>query len=346
MMPHTDSTNEDAWAYLRRITGPALAVAPRDYLANIRANLEADGVSAAVARRDTPALFGFLLGVAQFQGISDRNAAAFARRHGLVTWRDIAEALDARPSCRRLRAYWSFEGCGYRKSAGTCAEPSHIARCPLPQHPARKGSLIQAAYALFFFIRDVSGGDLIGWIDHRLAEADPGVGSPHRAAIMGSALLEPLTNIHGIGEKVWSLALADLLLAADPARERWVTTGAGMVVVDTLLHNHLHRTGILRRFSAGHRYGPDCYAPDGCASIISGLAERIDAREFNPEFPACFPRWVQLAVWRFCSTLELNICNGNLIEDCDRCRNARCPVYSECERLVVRAAQTTPSARL
>ncbi len=113
---------------------------------------------------------------------------------------------------------------------------------------------------------------------------------------MGAALIGPLTHIYGFGSKIWSLALADLLLAADPNRERWITTGAGMIVIDTLLHHHLHRTGTLRRFHAEHPYGPSCYAPNGCADILRGLAARIDAREFNPAFPACFPRFVQFAI--------------------------------------------------
>src|SRR5215218_3991107 len=122
---------------------------------------------------------------------------------------------------------------------------------------------------------------------------------------MGEALLEPLGHIYGIGSKVWSMALADLLLGADPGRERWVTTGASMVVIDTLLHNHLHRTGTLRRFGAEHPYGARCYAEGGCADIVRDLARRIDAREFNPDFPvrpdgACHQ-------WRKVPSRELSI---------------------------------------
>jgi hypothetical protein len=94
------------------------------------------------------------------------------------------------------------------------------------------------------------------------------------------------------------MALADLLLGTDPSRDRWVTIGASMVVIDGRMHNHPHRTGILRRFGAEHQYGARCYALGGCADIIRGLARRIDAREFNPDFPACFPRFVQSAIWR------------------------------------------------
>jgi hypothetical protein len=207
--------------------------------------------------------------------------------------------------------------------------------CSLPRHPARKGSLIQAAYALHLFVRDICGDDLIGWMDRRLAEADPGPRAPDRGQRMGAALLEPLGHIYGIGSKVWSMALADLLLGADPARERWVATGAAMVVIDTLMHNHLHRTGTLRRFGAEHPYGARCYAPGGCADIIRDLAQRVDAREFNPTFPACFPRVVQFAVWRLCSTSELDVCNGNRIDDRGRCKNACCLVFPNCDRVAL-----------
>ena len=321
------------WAFVERVTEPALALAPRDYLDNIRSNLVADKIPDAVARRNTPVIFNWLVGVSQFQGISDANAAAYAHKHGLASWDEIASALYGNPTCPRLGSYWQFEGCRYRKAKHTCAEPQHLGSCPLPTHPARKGALIIAAYALALFVRDICSGDLIGWVDQRLAEADAGLDAPDRAVRMGAALLEPLRQIYGIGEKVWSMALADLLLGADPQRERWVSTGASMVVIDTLMHNYLHRTGILRRFEAEHPYGPRCYAPGGCSTIIRGLADRIDARAFNPAFPACFPRFVQSAIYRFCSTSNLNICNGNVIDDRQRCRNVRCPVFSECGRI-------------
>jgi hypothetical protein len=184
-------------------------------------------------------------------------------------------------------------------------------------------------------VRDICEDDLVGWIDQRLAAADPGTEAPDRGKQTGAALLEPLGRIYGIGSKVWSMALADLLLGADPGRERWVATGAAMVVIDTLMHNHLHRTGTLRRFGAEHPYGARCYAAGGCADLIRGLAERIDARAFNPDFPACFPRFVQFAVWRLCSTSELDVCNGNRIDDRGPCRNDVCPAFAACDRVAL-----------
>jgi hypothetical protein len=104
------------------------------------------------------------------------------------------------------------------------------------------------------------------------------------------ALLEPLLNVHGVAEKVLSMALADLLLGADPDRERWVATGAGMIAIDTLVHNWLHRTGILRASRGRAPLRTGCYGSGGCADIIAKAAADIDARVYCPEGPAHFPR--------------------------------------------------------
>lgn len=324
------------WQHFEAVTCAALAAAPRNYLAEIEANLVRDGVQAAIQRRDTSALVDFLIGASQFQGVADRSAIAFVDKNGAVGAADIHAALAATPCCPRLKNYWSFADCRLRKTARCCSEPGHFLACPLPSHPARKGSLTVAAYSLYFFVRDVCNSDFIGWIDRRLSESDPGVDAPNRAVCMGRSLLEPLRNVYGIGEKVWSMALADLLLAADLNRERWVATGAGMVVIDSLLHNHLHRTGVLRRFGAEHAYGPRCYASGGCADLIRGLAARIDARQFNATFPADFPRFIQFAIWRLCSASERNVCNGNRIDDRYRCENMDCPTFAACDRLSLR----------
>jgi hypothetical protein len=56
------------------------------------------------------------------------------------------------------------------------------------------------------------------------------------------------------------------------------------------------------------------------------------ARQFNPSYPARFPRMVQHAVWRFCAADELDICNGNRIDDRERCQAAECVLFSDCGR--------------
>jgi len=152
------------------------------------------------------------------------------------------------------------------------------------------------------------------------------------------ALLEPLGHVYGVSNKVLAMALSDLLLASDAKRLTWIEAGAVMIAVDTLVHNFLHRTGILHDMRADHPYGPRCYAPGGCATIIERLAASIDARRFNPGFPANFPRFVQHAIWRFCAEAGLNRCNGRRIDDRAPCKQTDCPVFENCACVALKPA--------
>jgi hypothetical protein len=109
-----------------------------------------------------------------------------------------------------------------------------------------------------------------------------------------------------------------------------------LVAVDTLVHNFLHRTGILRRVGAEHTYGERCYRAGGCADILALLAAGIDARQFNPTFPKAFPRFVQHAIWRYCAGDGFDICNGNRIDDDARCDNRHCQLFRRCDRVALR----------
>src|ERR1017187_3964195 len=104
-------------------------------------------------------------------------------------------------------------------------------------------------------------------------------------------------NLWGL-DKVITMAVSSLLIGAGGRRHVWFETGARFVVIDTLVHNFLHRTGILHQFNADHAYGLACYRPPGCADLVERIADHIDARTFNPQFPKTFPRFVQLAIWR------------------------------------------------
>jgi hypothetical protein len=290
------------------------------------------GVRSAVRRRDTPVLFDWLLEEVSYQGIGNHVAHGYMERHGRVRWTEIAALIEAQPSCPKLQSYWHFDHCGYQKVERCCAEPDHFPGCPLPTHDLRNGRLNQAAYSLFLFMRDVANADFVGWIDRRLADA--GLASaPDRAARLRQAVIEPLTHAYGVSNKVLSMALAGLLLAGDARRALWIEAGAVMIAVDTLVHNFLHRTGILGRLGAGHPYGPACYAPAGCAEILESIAANIDARRFNPAFPANFPRFVQHAVWAFCAEGGLDECNGRQIDDRKRCTRTECPVFRQCDRV-------------
>ena len=276
----------EAWQKSLAILHPALLLAPRTFLQDVQARLDAGGVRIAVARRQTPAVYDWIVRMLARQGIANAAADGFARRAGSPNWADVSARLEHNHPCPRHASYWSFADCGYRRAAGTCNTPHHINGCPVTAIPARKGALAQAAIGLRLFIRDVADNDLIGWIDRRLALADSEQGRVGRTALMRRSLLKPLTQVPGTGPKIWSMVLAELLLGADPGRPRWVEAGASFVAIDTLIHNFLTRSGALRNLQADHEYGAGCYHPGGCADVIGSLAERIDAREFKRRLPA------------------------------------------------------------
>ena len=256
------------------------------YVDDLRADLRDNGVLVAVNDHDTARLFDWLMSVLSFQGIADRVAQDFIDRHGNVTWSAIEQALAASPSCPKLGGYWLFHDCRYYKTSGTCAEPDHIAACPLPRHPLRNGHLNQMAYSLALFIRDVADGDLVHWIDQQLAAAD--ARTTMNAATARDALIGPLRNVYGVSDKVLAMALSALLMGAGKRRPLWFRVGASFVVIDTLVHNFLHRTGILQRFNAVHPYGTACYHPGGCREILEQIAARIDAVSSTRRFRRSF----------------------------------------------------------
>jgi hypothetical protein len=307
------------------------------WIDDIRADLTADKVRGAIRRYDSATLFDWLLAALSYQGISDQVAHDYMEKHGRATWHDIDQKLGRGVSCPKLKSYWHFHGCRYGKASRTCAEPDHIGACPLPSHDLRNGHLNQMAYSLFLFIRDLADGDLIGWINAQLAAANSRPG-PHRLPRMAAALIEPMREIYGVSDKVLAMALSSLLLGAPKNMVLWTEVGGSMIAIDTLVHNFLHRTGILARFNGNHSYGAACYRPGGCADIIAAVAQRIDARQFNPAFPATFPRFVQYAVWQYCSQSGLDVCNGNRIDDAKRCTNLDCRVRPMCDRVALRRA--------
>jgi hypothetical protein len=301
----------------------------------VRAELRADKVTAAIRNRDTGPVFDWLMAAVSYQGISNQVADEYMEKHGRVRSRQIKQGLDRGASCPKLRSYWHFHDCRYDKISRTCAEPDHIRRCSLPKHNLRNGRLNQTAYSLYLFIRDVAYGDLIGWIDWQLQASDSPPGAS-RLARMRASLIEPLREVYGLSDKVLTMALSCILLGAPTKMSLWIEVGGSMIAIDTLVHNFLHRTGILHRFDAKHAYGLACYRPDGCADIIQAVAEQIDARQFNASFPKVFLRFVQHAIWQYCSQDNLDICNGNRIDDSRRCENKDCRARLMCDRVALR----------
>lgn len=301
------------------------------FLGEIDAEANEAGLVQAVASGQTSRIFDWLLTTFSFQGISDRVAREYMEKHGTASWAEMEASLKVTPSCPKLASYWAYDGCRYDKGSRTCSEPDHIGSCPVPCPRLRNGRLNQTAYSLFLFVRDIAGGDLIGWIDRQLAGA---VGSSEvdLEAARQEALLGPLRNVYGISDKVLTMALSGLLIGARNQRPVWFETGKAMIAIDTLVHAHLFRTGILQSCGIPHSYGAACYAQGGCAEIIREVAQRIDARTFNRNFPKSFPRFVQHSLWRFCAADGLNMCNANRINDREPCQIDYCYIYEKCGR--------------
>jgi hypothetical protein len=102
-------------------------------------------VREAIRIRNTADLFNWLVAALSYQGISDQVASDFMETHGVASWRVIEADLHRRPSCPKLASYWHFYDCRYNKSRYTCAEPRHLANCPLPNTWLRNGRLNQTA---------------------------------------------------------------------------------------------------------------------------------------------------------------------------------------------------------
>jgi hypothetical protein len=305
-----------------------------NYLDDLRETVKTLKLFEREGRARSATVFEWLAATTSYQGISDAVARTFMAEHGRPRWRAIAHGVKV-ASCPLLTSYWQFHGCNYRKSAFSCARQDLIETCPLPSHRFRNGNLNQLAYSLYLFIRDVAGGDLIGWIDARLAEADTG-SADDRMSCMADAIIGPLSGVHSLSNKVLGMALADLLVVGNNRNPRWGEVGGALIAIDTLVHNFLVRTGILARARARHNYGPQCYGPNGCAAVLTALSRSIDARQFNDEFPAFFPRYIQKAIWAYCAAEMHNVCNGKTIRDAKACANRDCRLFPRCDRIGLR----------
>src|SRR5450759_4575354 len=196
------AVQSDGYAYAHRIIHTVCCLAgSASFVDDAHDNLVNEGVLNAIETHNTPVLFDWMVCAFSFQGIADAVAADYIDKHGALTWGAIAADLDDCPACPKLQSYWQFYDCGYRKGSGTCNEPELLSGCPLPKQPLRNGRLNQTAYCLFMFIRDIADGDLVGWIDRQLAEANDQT-DPDRITRMIETLVGPLRQIYGVSNKV------------------------------------------------------------------------------------------------------------------------------------------------
>ena len=298
----------------------------------MRPGSESSGLREAIVAHDNAFLYDWLMEAFSFQGISDANALSYIEAHGNADWMEINYHLQANPpGCPKLTTFDAYKGCGYRKLSQTCNVPEWFGTCVVPRLPLRKGDLNQLALGLFLFIRDVCKGDLVNLIDTTLAAARLGSSGEFKPAGR-QGLIKAFKPIFGIGPKLISMSLASVLIAGGRSRPSWVKVGRSMIVVDSLVHNFMHRSGILGAYDKPHAYGPACYGPNGCEAVLRHIAANIDLKAIDPRLPSHHPRLVQAAIWRFCAEGQLEICNGRKIDDHRPCQRLDCPVGDRCSR--------------
>jgi hypothetical protein len=210
--PHRRTTSAIDHA-VRVLHGVCCLAGSASLIDDIRADLQADGIPAAIQRHDTATLFDWLVAALSYQGISDQVTTEYMERHGRAQWADIDAKVAGSPACPKLRSYWHFYGCRYDKISRTCSEADHIDACPLPSHQLRNGRLNQMAYSLFLFIRDIADADLVGWIDRQFQAADDPA-NPNRLARLREAVIGPLREVYGVSDKVLTMTLSCILVAA------------------------------------------------------------------------------------------------------------------------------------
>ena len=306
----------------------------RRLLANADRRIFAAGLKPILRERDTPSLYGWLMEVFSFQGISDAIAADYLARHGNAEWQEIDRRLRRRrPLCPKLSSFDAYRGCGFQKLKEQCNNPPPHrqlpgAAAPLAQGPAQSARLLPLSVhprplrrrSGRFHRRPFRGsGDKPLEL---IRSAWPGTGSSRS-----------LAQIYGVGPKLASMALASLLIAAGRSKPGWLALGRSFVVVDSLVHNFLHRTGILAAYGHSHAYGQACYGKAGCSVVLYKLAEAIDLKSIEPRAPAYNPRLLQYVIWQFCAQTGLDICNGNHIDDRQACQRTDCPIGRRCPRV-------------
>ena len=209
------------------------------------------------------------------------TCAAMGRRPGAQsgrTWRGSQPA-------RNGKVIGSFHACRYEKTSGTCAEPDHIAACPLPTHRLRNGHLNQIAYSLYLFIRTLPTGTWSAGSINRLDQANEFRCSRTLVA-SAHCLIEPLRMSTALRTRTsrWLFRHPDRRRRRSPE-----VVGVGA--------QHC------ARYPGRHFPAPDgdpepvqgrpprragCYRPGGCADIVRPVANQIDVGG-STGFPQLFP---------------------------------------------------------
>jgi hypothetical protein len=255
-------------------------------------------------------------------GGDQSNQNYYAHQKNQPTFNRVKQAVKS-GQCPKLATFETFKGCGYRKGTKTCSVPAFLKECPLPAFDMKRGALNHMAFSLYFFLRDVCYGDFYTFARDHFGQCRPG---DRATTELLDGFITKVAAIANVGPKLAHMALAWLFLTTYPGWD-YRHVGEEMIAVDSLVHNFLHRTGILHDYRLDHPYGSRCHAQDGCLGVIQDLSRRLDCREFNPSLPAHFPRFIQYHIWAYCGQAGEDICNLN------KCKpgkpNPACALYQQ-----------------
>jgi hypothetical protein len=88
---------------VRVVHGVCCLAGSASLIDDIRAELQSEGIPAAIRRHDTAKLFDWLIAALSYQGISDRVASGYMERHGRARWHDIDAKLSRGQSYNQIR---------------------------------------------------------------------------------------------------------------------------------------------------------------------------------------------------------------------------------------------------
>ncbi len=255
-----------------------------------------------------------------YTGGSDQSNESHYRKQKVKPSFNRVEKALASAQCPKLVSFSSFHDCGYRKLPRRCNNPDLIEACPLPKFDMKRGNLNQMVFSLYLFLRDVCGNDFYNFIRSEFKEKDQ-----KKVGDQVQAFLAQFGQVYNVGPKLIDMVFSHLFFTRTP---RWDSReiGAEMVAIDTLVHNFLARTGTLDEYKRPHKYGIACHTHKGCVGVIEEIAREIDCWKYNPNYPAYFPRLVQLYIWAYCSMNRENVCNGNKCKDGKP--NRECELYT------------------
>ena len=289
-------------------------------------------LTAAIARRDTAALFDWLVEALSYQGIADRIAYDYMQRHGRARWARIMASLARNPPARssaatggsttaipqgndNVRRAWPHRRLRPAQPPAAHRPADQIGVRPVPVH-ARLPMTISWTGSI---------GNWLRWIPNPLTGSLP-------CARPSSVRSQRLWGgRQGLGD--------GLVVAAAERRQRrplWRRSRRDFVAVDTLVHNFVHRTGILRRLGAEHPYGVGCYRPADALTFSGSLAATSTPGSSIRPSPRRFRGSCRMRSGGYCAENGLDVCNGNRIDDRQPLRQRHCQLFRRCDRVALR----------